>query len=37
VMYLGKVMELAPTEDIFKTPHHPYTKALITAIPILLL
>ena len=34
VMYLGKVMELATTEEIFNSPHHPYTKALLTAIPI---
>jgi peptide/nickel transport system ATP-binding protein len=33
VMYLGTVCELAPTAAIFKTPRHPYTQALIQAIP----
>lgn len=34
VMYLGKIMEVADTEEIFNHPRHPYTRALISAIPI---
>jgi ABC-type dipeptide/oligopeptide/nickel transport system ATPase component len=34
VMYLGKVMEVATTESLFKDPHHPYTKALLSAVPV---
>lgn len=33
VMYLGKIMESASTEDIFRRPQHPYTEALLHAIP----
>lgn len=35
VMYLGKVVESAYTSDLFKTPKHPYTEALLRSIPTL--
>lgn len=34
VMYLGKLMEVGTTEDFYSNPLHPYTKALLSAIPI---
>ncbi|PLR78657.1 peptide ABC transporter substrate-binding protein [Bacillus sp. V3-13] len=34
VMYLGKIVELGKTEDIFKKPKHPYTQVLLNAYPI---
>ena len=34
VMYLGQVVELGETEDVFTHPHHPYTQALLSAIPV---
>ncbi len=33
VMYLGRVMETGPVDDIFHNPQHPYTKALLASIP----
>ena len=33
VLYLGRIMELGPADVVFEGPHHPYTEALLSAVP----
>lgn len=33
VLYLGRIMEVGDTDDVFNGPHHPYTEALLSAVP----
>jgi peptide/nickel transport system ATP-binding protein len=35
VLYLGRVMEVGPADKVFAAPHHPYTEALLSAVPTL--
>jgi peptide/nickel transport system ATP-binding protein len=34
IMYLGKIVETGPTDDVIQSPFHPYTEALIAAVPV---
>jgi len=34
IMYLGRIVEIGETRELFNNPHHPYTKALLAAVPV---
>jgi peptide/nickel transport system ATP-binding protein len=34
IMYLGKIVEMGPLEEVFKNPIHPYTETLLEAVPV---
>ena len=34
IMYLGRIVEIGPLEEVFKNPHHPYTATLLAAVPV---
>lgn len=34
IMYLGRIVEMGPLEEVYRHPHHPYTEALLAAVPV---